>query len=132
MPGAISPNNCDISGQILPGVSKWAASYGGEYSLPANLFKKDGNIYLGIDGSYRSDWSSNPSPSAYTWVDGHALTNLRLGFRPDGGLDLFGWVRNAFDVKYLEALNVPGGNSGLITGQVGDPRTWGLTIKAQF
>lgn len=131
-PGTNSPANCDISGQRLPGVSKFTFSYGAEYNLPATLLGKEGALYLGFDGSYRSNFSSNPSPSAYTWVDGYALSNVRLGFRTEAGFDIFGWVRNAFDTNYFEALNVPGGNTGLITGQTGDPRTFGATIKAQF
>jgi len=131
-PGTNSPAFCDISGQRLPGVSKWSLSYGAEYNVPANLLGKDGQVYLGFDGNYRSSWSSNPSPSAYTRVEGYALTNLRLGFRTEGGFDIFGWVRNAFDVKFFDELNVPGGNTGLITGRPGDPRTWGATIKTEF
>lgn len=132
VPGALSPANCDISGQRLPGVSKWSFSYGAEYNVPANLLGKDGEVYLGFDGNYRSNFSSNPSPSAYTWVDGYALNNFRLGFRTDAGFNIFGWVRNAFDVNYFESLTVPGGNTGLIVGQPGDPQTWGATIKVQF
>lgn len=127
-----SPANCDISGQRLPGVSKWAFSWGAEGNVPARLLGQEGEIYLGIDGSYRSNFSSNPSPSAYTWVDGYALTNLRLGFRTDSGLNLFGWVRNAFNVNYFEQLAVPSGNTGLIVGSPGDPHTWGGTIKVEF
>ena len=132
VPGSISPNNCDISGQVLPGVSKWAVSYGGEYAVPANLFRKDGDVYVGIDGNYRSKFSSNPSPSAYTRIDGYSLTNLRIGFRTPQGLDLFVWARNLFDEDYFELLNVPGGNTGLVTGIPGDPRIWGATFKAEF
>ena len=127
-----SPANCDISGQRLPAVSKWAFSWGAEGNVPARLLGQEGEVYLGIDGSYRSNFSSNPSPSAYTWVDGYALTNLRLGFRTDSGLNLFGWVRNAFNVNYFEQLAVPSGNTGLIVGSPGDPRTWGGTIKVEF
>ena len=127
-----SPANCDISGQRLPGVSKWSFSYGAEANLPANLLGKEGEVYLGIDGNSRSAFSSNPSPSAYTWVDGYTLTNLRLGFRTESGLNVFGWVRNAFDVDYFEQLAVPSGNTGLIVGSPGDPRTWGGTIKIEF
>ena len=127
-----SPANCDISGQRLPGVSKWAFSWGTEGNVPARLLGQEGEVYLGIDGSYRSNFSSNPSPSAYTWVDGYALTNLRLGFRTDSGLNLFGWVRNAFNVNYFEQLAVPSGNTGLIVGSPGDPRTSGGTIKVEF
>lgn len=127
-----SPANCNISGQRLPGVSTWSLSYGAEGNLPATLFGKQGEVYLGADGSARTRFSSNPSPSAYTWVPGYALTNFRLGFRTDAGFNLFGWVRNAFDVNYFEQLAMPSGNTGLIVGNPGDPRTWGATIKVEF
>jgi iron complex outermembrane recepter protein len=127
-PGGLSPANCDISGQRLPGVSKWAFSYGAEANVPVSAFGKDGQVYLGVDGNYRSDFSSNPSPSIYTNVDGYALTNLRLGFRGDG-LDLYGWVRNVFAVNYFDLLQVAPSNVGLIVGQPGDPRTFGATLK---
>ncbi|MDK2762130.1 MAG: TonB-dependent receptor [Sphingopyxis sp.] len=132
-PGApgLSPRQCDISGQRLPGVSKWALSYGAETNLPVELFAKDGQVYLGVDGSYRSLWNSNASPSIYTEVKGYALTNFRIGFRGEG-LDVFGWVRNAFDVNYIELLQVAPGNTGLIAGTAGDPRTWGGTVKFSF
>jgi len=129
--GGLSPANCDISGQRLPGVSKWAISYGAEYNVPARLLGKDGKLYLGVDGNYRTDFSSNPSPSIYTDVDGYALTNLRLGFRGQG-FDVYGWVRNVFDVNYFDLLQVAPSNVGLIAGQTGDPRTFGGTIKIEF
>ncbi len=131
VPGALSPRQCDISGQTLPGVSKWAFSYGAEYNIPVTLLAKAGQAYLGVDGNYRSHWNSNASPSVYTDVKGYALTNFRAGFRGEG-FDIFGWVRNAFDVNYIENLQVAPGNTGLIAGQVGDPQTWGGTIKVSF
>jgi iron complex outermembrane receptor protein len=131
VPGALSPRQCDISGQRLPGVSRWAASFGAEVNQPVTLLDKDGQVYLGVDGNYRSHWNSNASPSIYTEVRGYALTNFRAGFRGEG-FDVFGWVRNAFDVNYIENLQVAPGNTGLIAGQVGDPQTWGGTIKFSF
>ena len=131
VPGALSPRACDISGQALPGVSKWAFSYGAEANTPITLLAKEGQIYLGVDGSYRNHWNSNASPSRYTEVKGYALTNFRAGFRGEG-FDVFAWVRNAFDVNYIELLQVAPGNVGLIAGQAGDPRTWGGTIKTKF
>ena len=131
VPGALSPRACDISGQQLPGVSKWAFSYGAEYNLPAKLLGKEGQVYLGADGNYRSDWNSNASPSIYTKVDGYALTNLRAGFRAPG-FDIYGWVRNVFNVNYLELLQVSPGNVGLIAGTPGDQRTFGGTVKFSF
>ena len=130
VPG-LSPRQCDISGFDLPGVSKWAFSYGAEANAPVTLLAKDGQLYLGVDGNYRSHWNSNASPSIYTDVKGYALTNFRVGFRADG-FDVFGWVRNAFDVNYIETLQVAPGNVGLIAGQPGDPQTWGGTVKFSF
>lgn len=132
-PGGPSPANCDVSGQWLPGISRWAASYGAEYNIPTQFFGLDGQVYAGIDGSYRSKFSANPSRSAYTDINGYALTNLRLGFRTDDRKwNLFGWVRNAFDTNYYELLALQPGNTGLVVGQPGDPRTYGLTISASF
>ena len=127
-----SAANCDISGQRLPGVPKWAFSYGGEVNAPANIFGKEGQIYVGIDGNYRTGFSSNPTPSIYTNIEGYALTNYRAGFRTDSGLNVFGFVRNLFDVDYFEQLAVPSGNTGLIVGQPGDPRTYGVTLAITF
>jgi len=131
-PGGISPPSCDISGARLPGVSKWSFSYGAEANVPVKAFGVDGQAYLGFDGNYRSDWSSNGSPSAYTQVDGYALSNVRLGFRSEKGIDVFGWVRNAFNVNYIDQLAVASGSTGLIVGNVGDPRTFGGTVKVSF
>jgi len=130
--GTNSPPNCDISGQRLPGVSKWAFSFGAEVNAESKLFDQDGQFYFGYDGSYRSDWSSNPTPSAYTWAKGYSLSNFRAGFRTENGLDLFAWVRNAFDQDYIDQLSVGPGNTGLIVGLPGDPRTWGGTVKVSF
>jgi len=131
-PGTNSPVVCDISGQRLPGVSKWALSYGGEYNLPQRLFGTDGQTYVGIDASSRTKFSSNASRSIYTDVGGYTLTNLRAGFRGDNGLNVFGWVRNLFDVNYYEVLATTPGNTGLIAGNVGDPQTYGITIGKSF
>jgi iron complex outermembrane receptor protein len=130
--GALSPASCNISGQRLPGVSRWSFSWGGEYNIPAKLLGKDGEVYFGYDGSYRSNFSSNPSASIYTWVDGYALHNFRLGFRVQHGLDISGWVRNATGTNYIQQLTVTSGNTGLIAAQLGDPRTYGGTIRVQF
>jgi len=128
----VSPAFCDISGQRLPGISKWALSYGAEYDLPGRLLGTDGQFYLGYDGNYRSGFSSNPSPSAYVNVAGYDLSNLRLGFKSDGQWNVFGWLRNAFDQDYYEVLATQSGSTGLVVGQPGDPRTYGVTLSRAF
>jgi iron complex outermembrane recepter protein len=118
---------CDISGQRLPGISKLSLSFGGEFHIPVGA----GEAYLGYDGSYRSKFSSNPSRSIYTDIDGYSVSNFRVGYRKQG-LNVFAWVRNAFDEHYFELLSVQSGSTGLIVGQPADPRTYGVTVGKQF
>jgi iron complex outermembrane receptor protein len=128
-PGGYSPASCNISGHWIPGVSRWAASYGLEYSLPLGKFGDGAAGYIGFDGSVRSKFSSNPSRSIYTDVAGYALANFRAGVRAASGWDVYLWVRNAFNTDYLEFLTTQSGNTGLIVGEPGDPRTYGVTIR---
>ncbi|MEJ0034481.1 MAG: TonB-dependent receptor [Gammaproteobacteria bacterium] len=130
--GGFSPAFCDISGQWLPGISKTALSYGFEYNQPTQLFGHGGGAYLGFDGSYRSKFSSNPSRSLYTDIAGYAVANFRAGFRTDSGWDVYGWVHNAFDREYFDFLSTQSGSTGLVVGQPGDPRTYGVTLRVSF
>jgi iron complex outermembrane receptor protein len=121
------PAFCDISGERLPAVSRWAASWGGEVSTPVG----NGTAYIGTDWSYRSSFSSSPSPSKYMWVKGYTLASLRAGYRKDGW-NSFVWVKNAFDAHYFDFLTAQPGNTGLIVGEPGDPRTYGVTLTRRF
>lgn len=122
----------DASGTRLPGVSKWAASAGGEYAQPGSLFGLDGDFFIGVDASYRSSFSSSPSQSAWLNVDAYTLVNARAGFRTGDRWDVFLWTRNLFDKNYYELMSAAPGNSGLYVGLPGDPRSWGATMRARF
>lgn len=131
-PGGFSPPFCDISGQWLPGISKWSLAYGFEYDLPLAALGPNGGAYFAFDGSYRSKFSSNPSRSIYTDVSGYGLANFRAGARFGNGWNVYGWVRNAFDKDYFEFLSTQSGNTGLVVAQLGDPRTYGVTVNKSF
>ena len=122
----------DISGQRLPGVSKWSGSYGAEYGTATTLFGATGELFAAIDGNYRSRWSSNPTPSRFMWVDSYAVHNLRAGFRGDTNWNASLWVRNVFDTHYYDFLSQQSGATGLIVGQVGDPRSYGVSFSVNF
>jgi iron complex outermembrane recepter protein len=123
-------SQCDLSGQQLPGTSKWALGFGGEYqrAIPA----ANGVLYAGIDGSYRSAYFADASDSAYLRIPGYTLFNLRTGFRSDKGWEMFVLAKNVFDKNHLTLLTPQSGNSGLISGVPGDSRTVHLTARFQF
>jgi iron complex outermembrane recepter protein len=120
----------DISGARFPGVSKWSLAWGGEANVPAG--PNGGQFYVGADASYRSSYSSNATPSPYFIVDGYSIANFRAGYRDDSNLNVFAWVKNAFDTQYFEFLSNQPGNNGLVVGQLGDPRTFGVTVAKKF
>ena len=130
------PANCvgtlagfkDISGAHFPGISKWSLAWGGEVNLPAGK----GEAYLGADASYRSSFSSNATPSPFFVVDAYSIANLRAGYREGSGLNVFAWIKNVFATKYFEFLSNQPGNNGLVVGQRGDPRTFGVTVAKRF
>jgi len=122
----------DISGGVLPGISKWSGSVGGEATTAGQLIGLKGNYVVGIDGFYRSSFSSSPSPSQYLNIDGYFLVNGRLGFRASNGISIFIWSRNLFNRNYYEQLLAAPGSAGHYAGIAGDPRTYGTTVRYTF
>jgi iron complex outermembrane receptor protein len=122
----------DVSGGLLPGISKNALSIGGEYVQPLNLLNTSGEFFVGLDAYYRSAFSSSPSPSLYLNVAGYTLLNARAGFRTDDNWSAFLWARNLTDKDYFEQLLPGAGNAGHYAAVLGDPRTYGVTLRYNF
>lgn len=122
----------DISGGKLPGISKWAGSLGGQIDLPSKFLTLGGNYFLALDSYFRSSFSSSPSPSQYLNIDGYVLLNARLGFQASQGVSFFVWSRNLLDKDYFEQLLPAAGNAGHYAAVIGDPRTFGATIRYSF
>lgn len=119
----------DVSGGRLPGISKWAGSLGGELNFAGKLINEEGKFFLALDSYYRSEFSSSPSPSKFLNIEGYTLINGRVGFRANEGLSLFVWARNLLDKDYFEQLLPAAGNAGHYAGVLGDPRTYGVTLR---
>jgi iron complex outermembrane receptor protein len=119
----------DISGTPLPGISKWAVSVGGEASRKASVYGHAGEYFAALDASYRSSFSSSATYSRYMVVPAYTLMNARVGFRTASGWTVSIWARNLFNTDYFDLLTAAPGNTGLIVGQPGDPRTAGITLR---
>ena len=123
----------DISGSELPGISKWAGTFSAELvSNPVTILSEESKVFFAFDTYYRSSFSSSPSPSAYLNIDSYALVNARLGFRATNGISFFVWGRNLFDKDYFEQLLPAAGNAGHYAGVLGDPRTYGVTLRYTY
>ena len=122
----------DISGGNLPGISKWAGSLGGEYSTAGKFISLKGNYFLAFDAYYRSSFSSSASPSQFLNIDGYALVNGRVGFRASNGISILVWGRNLLNKNYFEQLLPAAGNAGQYAAVLGDPGTYGTTIRYTF
>lgn len=122
------PTVCDLSGARLPGAPRWAASAGGEYAHPI------GNVegYVGADYSYRSTYYSSYNDSRYSKIKGFGLVNTRLGIRSENGKwDASVWGRNVFNKLYYYYTSV-NDIGAAYTGSLGDPRTFGVTLRSRF
>ena len=122
----------DISGGDLPGISRWAGSLGGEVTGSGKFLSQSGRYFLALDTYYRSSFSSSPSPSKYLNIDGYALLNGRVGFRASNGISILLWARNILNTNYFEQLLPAAGNAGHYAAVLGDPRTYGTTLRYTF
>ncbi|MEI6138408.1 MAG: TonB-dependent receptor [Mariniphaga sp.] len=122
----------DISGGALPGISKWSGSLSSEFSNDGTFAGLKGNYFLALDGFFRSTFSSSPSPSKYLNIDGYYLLNGRLGFRASKGISVFIWSRNLLNKDYFEQLLPAAGSAGQYAAVLGDPFTYGITMKFSY
>lgn len=122
----------DVSGSRLPGISKWTLSAGAEVGLNGKLLGWSGRFFLALDTYARSSFSSSSSESAYLNISGYSLLNGRIGFRATDGVSVYFWGRNILNKNYYEQLLVAAGNAGQFAAVLGDPMTFGVTLKYSF
>jgi iron complex outermembrane receptor protein len=123
---------CDLSGRGLPGTPRWAMSVGGEYRRPATIGALAGEAYLHLEATVRTRIYGDPTGSKSTVIGGYSLINASIGFRAGRRWEAALWAKNLLDADYLQNLTIQSGNSGLVVGTPGDPRTFGVTIRARY
>jgi iron complex outermembrane recepter protein len=118
----------DLSNVRLPGVSKFAYSLGADVAQP---IEDKFEAYAHADFLYRSSFNASATNSIYSVIPAYGLLNGKIGIRTsDGRYDFSFWARNLTNKNYY--ITRSGGNFGLITGAVGDPRTFGATFRAKI
>jgi iron complex outermembrane receptor protein len=122
--------SCDLTGKPISGAPRWSGDMRGEYTrgLSENL-QADG----GIEYTFRSSSYFTSEDSAYSLINGYGLVNLYVSVgSASRRWQVSLWARNVFDKKYLASLSVGAVAAGYVAGTVGDPRTYGATLRLQF
>jgi iron complex outermembrane receptor protein len=118
----------DLSGVQLANTPKFVYTLGTDLSHPV---AEGSEGYFHADYTHRSSYDTSGSNSQYTLIRPYGVLNARVGVRlSDGRFDISVWARNLLNKQYFTAISAT--NTGLITGNIGDPRTIGATFRTRF
>lgn len=124
---------CDLTGSPVYQAPKWVANASIDYRLPEVGRTQP---YVLAQYSYRSSAFGTIDDSPYGLIPAYSLVNFRAGAVLDSGrYDVSAWVNNAFDARYFQNLSttsIVGTSPFAFAGQLGTPRTAGVTLKAYF
>lgn len=122
----------DLSGEQLPGVPKFTYAVSADLGQPIGDWQgRSVELYGHADYSHRSSFNTSSSNSRYAQVPGYGLVNARIGIRDaEARWDLSVWVKNLTDKNYFQTLSPSA--QGNITALIGEPRTWGVTLRTKL
>ena len=124
------------AGSRLPLAPQYSASLEGTYTyrLPADYMVR---FNLGTKFNSRYNTGSDEDPRKEQ--TGYFVTDGRIIFGPSSGrYDIELWGENLFDTNYEQVAfdsgfqNAPTNATGLIDAFLGNPRTFGATLRAKF
>jgi iron complex outermembrane receptor protein len=122
---------CDLSGRPIAGAPRWSGYARAEYQhgLAHQLLASGGVEYTVRSSSYATS-----DDSSYARVDGYGLVNAHADIRSASGRwELSLWARNLLNREYFASLNAGGAfGAGYVAGVVGDPRTYGITLRMRM
>ena len=123
--------SCDLTGKPISGAPRWSGYMRGEYVHALNGSVRAGG---GIEYNFRSSSHYTADDSAYGLIGGYGLVNLNMNVESTSRRwQATLWARNLLDKEYFAALAVGGVfGVGYVSGTVGDPRTYGATLRLRF
>jgi len=122
----------DLSGQQASGAPKWSMGAIAEYGVPIIKTKAEPvDAYFGGDWSFRSSFKAAVNLDPYSNVPAYQLWGAHLGLRNSTRWDLSFWVRNLTDKHYYNTSSISA-QYGVVYAALGEPRTFGGTLRATF
>jgi len=120
---------CDLTGARVYQSPKWTANAIADVHFETASGAKP---YAIARYAYRSGMFGTADDGPYTHIPGYGIAEFRIGSAfKDGKYDLSAWVQNAFDKKYylnLSTTSIVGSSPFAYAGQLGAPRTYGVTL----
>jgi iron complex outermembrane receptor protein len=130
----------------LPGIPKIMATLGYDHTF---LFNNGSILTPHAEFRYTGGYYINQlslgqvnllpyDPRPYDYQSSNVLTNLTVTWTSsDTKFSMTGYIRNLFDKEYKAGLDIPsiGGPPGMSQSTIvtpGDPRTWGVMLRAKF
>ncbi|NBC35426.1 TonB-dependent receptor [Novosphingobium sp. FSY-8] len=127
--GRVDPNTGVTAGMKAPFNAEWQASAGISYRMPF----AGGSLTPRLDWDYRSSFYNNAVNLPLNNVAGRSLFNARLTYEPaDKVWSVSLGVTNLFDKYYMNAVNENASNYGVVTGVLGRPREWSVSVRRNF
>jgi len=125
--GGTTLNGIDLSDNKIPNTPAFTTTVGAQYSKEMRPgHRLYGRLEVVTTGAFEYDEANTQRQDAYT------LTNVRAGIAVKR-LFVEGWVRNAFDTRYIPlAFAYPGFTPSGFLGEPGRPRTWGINVGIGF
>ncbi len=131
------------SGNPLLNSPQFSVSLTAEQTVPIGRL---GSLTFRWDGSWRDDIvydASNgkgvPNITGEQFLPKHTvgqrpywIHNARVAYRTPGGIEIAGWVRNITNIAYKNFAFDAGRLNSSVIYAVGDPRTYGLQLSAEF
>jgi len=118
----------DLSGSQVANAPKFTYSLNADLSAPLSDGKE---AYARADYVHRSSYDTSGLNSAYTRIAPYGVLNASIGLRfGNGRYDVSAWSRNLLDKHYFTTLGAS--TIGLITGIIGDTRSFGGTLRVKI
>jgi hypothetical protein len=92
-----APTFNDLTGQNLPGASKWTGNFGVDYRKP---FGNSNVFHTSFNTAFNSRYNSDVALSKYAWIAGSSITDVSIGLgKINQGFDTSLVVKNFFNNK---------------------------------
>lgn len=125
-----NPATLVTADMIAPFISKWQTSAGIQYTTE---FSGGATLTPRVDWSYRSSFYYNSINNPFNLIDGYSLFNARLTYETAGrDWAISAAVTNLGDKFYYAGKSENIGSFGVVTGVVGRPLEWSLSVKRRF